>query len=263
MTMLHQSNLNLPELEGKHYGGTNRGNAITGVKVPRDEEVWTTTYSEKLDIFGSAGRTKMGGSSATAAKCGRQKREPETVEPLMFHCWPRDIYEEYINMFAANTVMDLSPGCGICAEACLRNSKGYVGFCWTPVHQMRMEQRLKLFLLNDMLNESSPLYSPVICEHIDFVQNEHIANDNGSVTSDGVKPGSATKRKAAAKKKAQKAAVAKQQKKKDGEPPAKKKPRMTKADKANPQGADDVEDEDDEDDDEDDEDASEWDLSDG
>ena len=137
MTMLHQSNLNLPELEGKHYGGTNRGNAITGVKVPRDEEVWTTTYSEKLDIFGSAGRTKMG-SSATAAKCGRQKREPETVEPLMFHCWPCNIYEEYINMFAANTVIDLSPGCGICAEACLRNSKGYVGFCWTPVHQMRM-----------------------------------------------------------------------------------------------------------------------------
>ena len=52
MTMLHHGDLNLPELEGKHYGGTNRGNAITGVKVPADEEVWQTTYAEKLEILG-------------------------------------------------------------------------------------------------------------------------------------------------------------------------------------------------------------------
>ena len=49
--MLHHAELNLPEREGKHYVGTNRGNAITCVKVPCDDELWVTTFAEKLAIF--------------------------------------------------------------------------------------------------------------------------------------------------------------------------------------------------------------------
>lgn len=257
--MLHHGDLNLPELEGKHYGGTNRGNAITGVKVPADEEVWQTTYKEKIDIFGPQGRVKMGGS--TAAKCGRQKRENESIEPLMFHCWPQNIYEEFNHMFAVRTVLDLSPGCGIYAQACLRNSTGYVGFCWTPLHRERMEQRLKLCLLREMVDESSPLYSAVVADHIDFNPNDQ-ANDAGS--ADGQKPTS-RKQKAETKKRAQKAASAKGKNNKNGasddvEPPAKKKPRKTKPDNAkNPQDINDAGEDDD--DDEDDEDGSDWDLS--
>ena len=251
--MLHHGDLDLKEIEGKHYGGTNRGNAITGVKVPADEEVWQTTYAEKIHIFGPTGRVKMGGS--TAAKCGRQKREHESIEPLMFHCWPQNIYEEFNHMFAVRTVLDLSPGCGMYAQACLRNSTGYVGFCWTPLHRARMEQRLKLWLLREMVDESSPLYSTVVADHIEFNPNDQ---------ANGQKPTS-RKQKAETKKRAQKAASAKGKHNKNGasddvEPPAKKKPRKTKPDNAqNPQDIDDAGEDDD--DDEDDEDGSDWDLS--
>ena len=161
-------------------------------------------------------------------------------------------------MFAVQTVLDLSPGCGMYAQACLRNSTGYVGFCWTNLHRERMEQRLKLYVLREMVDESSPLFSPVVCDHIDFTV------DDGSALPDGQKPGS-RKQKAATKKRAQKAASAKGKHNKNGasddvEPPAKKKPRKTKPDKAqNPQEDDAGEDDED---DEDDEDAgSDWDLS--
>ena len=159
MSLMHHAKLDLPEREGKHYVGTNRGNAITGVKVPCDEDLWVTTVAEKLDIFGTSDRTVHGKLNG--------KRELEDYEPLMFHCWPREIYEEYIHLFLVATVIDMSPGSGTFAEACLRSSTGYAAICWSAQHQRRMEQRLKLFLLKEMMDETSPLYNPMIRKHIE------------------------------------------------------------------------------------------------
>ena len=199
--MLHHAELNLPEREGKHYAGTNRGNAITGVKVPCDDELWVTTFAEKLAIFGTSGRTLHG-------MADRQKRELDDYEPLMFHCWPREIYEEYIHLFLAATVIDMSPGSGTFAEACLRSSTGYVAICWSQLHRQRVEQRLKLFLLKEMMDETSPLYNPKICEHI---QRDNVDGNVGlgrSVTAH-------CQKKWAAKKKAATAAAMRHLKKND------------------------------------------------
>jgi hypothetical protein len=144
LLLIHPNSLSLPDIEGLNYDGSNKGNAICGIKVPSDsKDVWQETVASKKLIMGSRGRTAVGGRTANPTKV---KREDDSFEPLLYHCWPLRFYQELVHRFLVNCVLDLTPGAGLFGEFCITSSEkiGYVGVAWTATHAQKLEQRLKL-----------------------------------------------------------------------------------------------------------------------
>ena len=65
--------------------------------------------------------------------------------------------------YVVKTVLDLSPGAGNFAEACLLTRCGhgkvfYFGLCLSEAHMNGLRERLEFFVLQQMMTEGSPLY---------------------------------------------------------------------------------------------------------
>ena len=66
----------------------------------------------------------------------------EAVEPVLFHSMPVILYQELLDAFSLSGVIDLSPGEGTCALACMRKMLPYVGITLTEQHSARLMAHL-------------------------------------------------------------------------------------------------------------------------
>ena len=92
-------------------------------------------------------------------------RKDTDQEPVFFSTLPRTFYSALLNGYTVKTVLDLTPGNGAFAEACLVKrcghvKVGYFGVCMTETHMNAIRERLEFFVLKQMMMEGTLLYVP-------------------------------------------------------------------------------------------------------
>ena len=79
-------------------------------------------------------RAKVGGLGEEGISKSRE-RKPETIEPVCFHGYSREVWAEFLHMHSACGFLDLTVGPGYAAEACIAARIPYVGFVQTECHE--------------------------------------------------------------------------------------------------------------------------------
>jgi hypothetical protein len=151
----------LPERPRKHYGGSNCGDTLTDVVIPKAEQVWSLTWKDKKKLFGKKHLIAVGGKTETdGSNMKDNKRTDSTVEPVVFNPMPKEFYGTLVTDFYAKHVFDLSTLDEVFAYECLILGVGYVGICYTKDHILLLEARLRQRIASDMADPNSPLYNP-------------------------------------------------------------------------------------------------------
>ena len=70
------------------------------------------------------------------------------------------MYDDLLAAFEVSNVIDLTPGDGTLAMACLRRDCMYVGFTFTQAHAEHLRKHIKKPILRAMLDEQDELYEP-------------------------------------------------------------------------------------------------------
>ena len=68
----------------------------------------------------------------------KKPRTDHTVEPVFFHNMTVIVYQELLGALSLSGAIDLSPGEGTCALACMRKMLPYVGITLTEQHSARL-----------------------------------------------------------------------------------------------------------------------------
>jgi hypothetical protein len=160
--ILTHNKLCLPERPRKNYAGTTCGDTLTDVKVPSREHVWCLPWKQKKELYGKKHLIAVGGKTvgADSSESGQiVKRTDATVEPVIWHPTPPELYDTIISDFFVKQVFDLVPVDDIFAYTALKNRIGYIGICFTQAHKDFLEARLLERLAVDMADVASPLYN--------------------------------------------------------------------------------------------------------
>ena len=68
----------------------------------------------------------------------KKPRTDDTVEPVFFHSMPVLFYQELLDALNIIGVIDLCPGEGACALACMKKMVPFVGVPFTEQHTARL-----------------------------------------------------------------------------------------------------------------------------
>ena len=131
MLVLSRNQINLPPVKYQVYQGDTDGCAIGPVVLAPPKLQWQATRADKKLISGP------GRKPAAEAP-----RTDDLVEPVFFHSMPVAFYQELLDAFSLSGVIDLSPGEGTRALACMRKMLPYVGITLTEQHSARLMARL-------------------------------------------------------------------------------------------------------------------------
>ena len=182
----------LPERKHTKYPGTNRGNCVGWIGLGSQADEWTLTYGQKTfgfnlswgflqkfsfhnkmvrnqflnlihlcqlrkDMYGA----KMVGSADGSADDGKEdERRDDNIEPAFYHHLPEAFYTDAIGAYEIRGCLDLTPGAGDLAKACLLRRVPYVGFGMTDQHCSLLKAQLVEFVKMQMRSEGSSFYSP-------------------------------------------------------------------------------------------------------
>lgn len=158
MHLLTASSLILPEREGKHYSGTNKGTVLGPVLLPLPEEEWKMTVKDKRTLYGKRNRIAVGGR--TPGQSEVQRRSDTDIEPVFWWTMGQEFYEELFHRYFIRHVIDLTPGAGIMAEASIRNRLTYFAIAFTELHASELVKRIELAALRAMRTEGTGVYNP-------------------------------------------------------------------------------------------------------
>ena len=103
----------------------------------------------------------MGGKLEVDAPAESKRKKPrtdDTVEPVFFHSMPVAFYHEILEALNIIGVIDLCPGEGTCAIACIKKTLPYVGVAFNEQHSARLMAHLEKTVLNCMVTQGDPLY---------------------------------------------------------------------------------------------------------
>ena len=116
----------------------------------------------KKEIFGPDQLIEVGGKLEVDAPADllkrRKPRTDDTVEPVFFHSMPVLFYQELLDALNIMAVIDLTPGEGTCATACLKRMLPYVGVTFNEQHSARLSAHLERVVLTGMVTQGDPLY---------------------------------------------------------------------------------------------------------
>ena len=73
------------------------------------------------------------------------------MEPVFFHSTPVLFYQELLDAFSLIGVIDLCPGEGTCAIACVKKLLPYVGIAFNEQHAARLMAHLETIVLSCMV----------------------------------------------------------------------------------------------------------------
>ena len=159
--ILSAGRIALPVKNRKHYKGTNCGDTISDVAIPRMANVWQLPWKSKKLLYGKKHLIAVGGKTAGAnGDQNAVKRTDTTVEPVCFHPMPEEFYETIVDDFHVKRVFDLVVGDAVFAYVCLCKRLGYIGICFTNDHENLVMDHLLETLKVDMADFQHPLYNP-------------------------------------------------------------------------------------------------------
>ena len=158
----------LPERKHSKYPGTNRGNCIAWIGLGSQTDEWMMTFGQKTlgcseiasvrlrkDMYGDK---MMGPEYDDGAK--EEPRAEDSFEPAFYHHLPETLYTDVLGAYEVRGVLDLTPGAGDLAKACLLRRMPYMGLGMTEQHCQLLKGQLVEFIKMQMRSEGSTFYSP-------------------------------------------------------------------------------------------------------
>ena len=165
----HNANTVIPEKKRVHYSGTNLGSVVG----PVEYESWGSSWKLSLDtkklmyaenrkpVGGRSDGTEIGDSeedddhfdddsdkpkfTTPVVGGGRgsgAQRGGQVVEPVFWHQLPSHFYKDLFVSYWGKTIIDLTAGGGLAAQAALELQLGYTGFAFTDEHRQLLTDRL-------------------------------------------------------------------------------------------------------------------------
>ena len=104
------------------------------------------------------GAKMMGGVDPDDAK--EEERSDESFEPAFFHHLPESLYSDALGAYEIRGCLDLTPGCGDLARACLLRRIPYLGLGMSDLHCSLLKAQLVDYVKMLMRSEGSTFYSP-------------------------------------------------------------------------------------------------------
>ena len=162
LLVVSQNQINLPPVKYQQFTGGTNGDVIGPVVLAPPETQWQATWAEKKEIFGPDQLIEVGGKLEVDAPADllkrRKPRTDDTVEPVFFHSMPVLFYQELLVALNIRAVIDLTPGEGTCATACVKRMLPYVGVTFNEQHSARLNAHLERVVLTGMVTQGDPLY---------------------------------------------------------------------------------------------------------
>ena len=156
--VLSHNKICLPERPRKHFDGSNCGDAISGLKTPAPDKVWSLSWKDKKALYGKKMLIAVGGRSEGAGDSTIIKRGDAVKEPVCYHPMPFEFYDDWIHSYFVRRIFDLTCTDDELAYTSLVNKLGYVGICYTEEGAKLLLDRLKERLKVDMAVIGHPLY---------------------------------------------------------------------------------------------------------
>ena len=150
------------------YLGSTAGDMIGPVIMPPSP--WTLSWPAKKKVYGISNFTLVGGElpeeQEALVKNKTEPRSEGTSEPVFYHSYPAQFYRELLRAFPCYAIIDLTPGEGALAQAAIEYNIVYLGLPFNPDHERMLMTRLDTLLLNSLLQEDHPMYSPELHTHL-------------------------------------------------------------------------------------------------
>lgn len=106
--ILSAGRISLPVKNRKHYKGTNCGDTLSDVAIPKMANVWQLSWKNKKLLYGKKHLIAVGGKTAgTSGDQNAVKRTDTTMEPVCFHPMPEEFYDTVVDDFHVKRVFDL------------------------------------------------------------------------------------------------------------------------------------------------------------
>ncbi len=151
----------------QQFRGSSVGNFLGPITLPSFDDVWQVNWACKKDIYSASNLIGVGGKLTCDAEDAIQEPEARlkprtaaTKEPVFYRTYPAVVYDDLFAAFEVSNVIDLTPGDGTLAMACLRRDSMYVGFTFTQAHAEQLRKHIEKSILKAMLDEQDELYEP-------------------------------------------------------------------------------------------------------
>ena len=160
----------IPERNRIHYVGTNLGSVVGPVHYEDWASSWKLSLDTKKGLYGD-NRKPVGGRSdgdaggesdedeemvdaqddvrpkfetpiVGAGRGSGHNRVGQVVEPVFWHQFPTNFYKDLMASYWAKSVIDLTPGGGLAAQAAMEMQIGYTGMVFTEEHRSLLVDRL-------------------------------------------------------------------------------------------------------------------------
>ena len=141
-------------------GASTRGNVIGPFGKPDwgDKTLtWTLSLRQKRLLFSEDNLPLPGGSCPVEHPKDSKVKQDDLV-PVFFHEGVEGMAVEMVHALCAKSVIDMSPGSGHWAMACLKARVPYTGICFTESHQSMLQRHLISRTLDAMADSNNVLY---------------------------------------------------------------------------------------------------------
>ena len=172
MYVITKGPLKMEKRRRLHFAGTNRGNSLGPVAMPKFDAqgVWRLPPKQKKDVIGKHGAKILVGGPLPGVPAEELKRVTEMMkgstaaEPVFWHALPPAVDEELQHSYNLKCMYALTVGDGSMAMTCLRLRRPLFGVCLTIAHKTALLSKLEADVWKAMQTEKDKLFEPGLFE---------------------------------------------------------------------------------------------------
>ena len=151
MSMVNATSLDeMPSKTHKFFPGTNQGNKLGDLKIPRMDSLWKLEPTARKELYADPANlfwAEVGGPTPQpdgSKGPGRGAKKPAvTKEPVFWHPSEPNFYEELVHSYCLRDVYDMTAGDGTAALLFAKLKLPYVGLCLTQRHMDELTEWLE------------------------------------------------------------------------------------------------------------------------
>ena len=153
----------------RHYSGSNYGNVMGPIALPKWDDLWMVDVQHKKDLLGKSGKILASNGldkNLRELHTGDQSKPKfnDTMEPVNWHAIGTAPYEEFVHSFSAKAICHITCFDQDCALACLLNTTHYVGFTFSTAHRDLLYAKLAKDVFSAFNADGGPLCKPSLME---------------------------------------------------------------------------------------------------
>ena len=147
-------------IKRRHFGGSNQGNKLGDMHLPKLEDLWRTTSEERAAILGSSLKP-VGGATVGLTPGRGSKPSPKDLEPVFHHTMDPKFYCELVHSYCLKRFLNLSATDGLLEMQMLELKVPTVSVCLNDNHKKALKDRIEVLMLKAMLDaQNSSFHEP-------------------------------------------------------------------------------------------------------